>query len=146
MPNWRAVWALGLLIPLFPSLVLGGGFNKFAPLKKDELSQYSGQQIFEAAHQAYVCSFLMHQAGQAAKGRFLRWYSVNLMQEKKVRDYGKNWNDVNFPGALSGTALSDQYSKRFNVPQSAAARMLLNDDPQCKTLNRFSERALTQQK
>ena len=142
----RGVWALGLFIFLFPSLALGGDFNKFAPLKKADFSHYTGEQIYEAAYQAYVCSFLMTLAGQMEKGQLLRFYSVRLMQEHSVKTYGKGWNDVNFLGGLSAMTLADQYSKRFHIPQSAAAGRLLNEDPQCKTLNRFSEDNLKKRK
>ena len=71
-------------------------------------------------------------AGQKEKGQLLRFYSVKLMQEKQVRDFGKNWNDVNFPGALIAFGLADQYAKQLHIPQSAAAGRLLNEHPKCK--------------
>ena len=135
----RGLRALAIIAVLFPSLALGNHFDKTVPLLPNKLSSYTGEQIFEAAYQAYVCSFLMTLADQIEKGQFLRFYSVKLMQEKRVRDLGKNWNDVNFPGALSAMTLSDKFSKRFEIPQSVAARKLLKEDPQCKTLNEFSE-------
>jgi len=134
--------ALGLLAFLFPSSVLGNDFNKFVPFKATDLSHYTGKQIFEAAYQAYLCSFLMHLADQKNKAKFLRWYSGKLMQEDSVKTHGKGWNDVNFPGASEATELSEEYSKRFNTPRSAAAATLLDKDPQCKTLNEFSAKAL----
>ena len=137
----RGVWTLGLMAFLVPSLALGSDFDKTVPLHPNELSHYRGEQLFEAAFQAYVCSFLMHLAEQKAKAQVLRWYSVKLMQENRVKEYGKNWNDVNFPGSLTATTLSDQYAERFSVTRSAAAGRLLND-PQCKALNRFTKQAL----
>ena len=142
----RGLQAFGLIVFMLPSLALGNDFDKTVPLHPNKLSSYTGEQIFEAAYQAYVCSFLMTLADQMEKGQLLRFYSVKLMQEKRVRDLGKNWNDVNFPGALSTMTLSDQFSKRLNIPQSAAAGRLLTEDPQCKTLNRFSEGVLKKRK
>ena len=136
----RGLKAFGLIVFMLPSLALGNDFDKTVPLHPNKLSSYTGEQIFEAAYQAYVCSFLMTLADQMEKGQLLRFYSVKLMQEKRVRDLGKNWNDVNFLGALSVMTLSDQFSKRLNIPQSAAAGRLLTEDPQCKTLNEFTER------
>ena len=142
----RGLRAFGLIVFMLPSLALGNDFDKTVPLHPNKLSSYTGEQIFEAAYQAYVCSFLMTLADQMEKGQLLRFYSVKLMQEKRVRDLGKNWNDVNFLGALSAMTLSDQFSKRLNIPQSAAAGRLLTEDPQCKTLNRFSEGILKKRK
>ena len=142
----RGLRAFGLIVFMLPSLALGNDFDKTVPLHPNKLSSYTGEQIFEAAYQAYVCSFLMTLADQMEKGQLLRFYSVKLMQEKRVRDLGKNWNDVNFLGALSAMTLSDQFSKRLNIPQSAAAGRLLTEDPQCKTLNRFSEGVLKKRK
>ena len=142
MPILRRLQALGLLAILFPSLALGSDFNKFAPFNTTDFSQYTGKQIFEAAYQAYVCSFLMHLAGQKEKAQLLRYYSVKLMQEDSVKTYGKGWNDVNFPGALSASILVNEYSQKFNVLQSSAATKLLDVVPQCKLLNRYLEDAL----
>ena len=142
----RGLQAFGLIVFMLPSLALGNDFDKTVPLHPNKLSSYTGEQIFEAAYQAYVCSFLMTLADQMEKGQLLRFYSVKLMQEKRVRDLGKNWNDVNFLGALSAMTLSDQFSKRLNIPQSAAAGRLLTEIPQCKTLNRFSEGVLKKRK
>ena len=138
----RTFQAFGLLAFLVPSLALGSDFDKTVPLHPNKLSHYSGEQIFDAAFQAYVCAFLMHLAGQQEKVQFLRYYSVTLMQEDSVKRYGKGWNDVNFPGALSAMTLANDYLKRLNVPRSVAATRLLDEDPQCQTLNRFTERAL----
>ena len=135
----RGVWILFLFISLSPDLAQGGDFNKNIPLKTVELSDYNGEQIYVAAYQAYVCSFLMTQAGQMEKGQLLRGFSVELMQQKRVKELGKNWNDVNFPGALSAFIMSDGYSKRFNVSQSIAATRLLEEDPECKILNKITE-------
>ena len=44
-----------------------------------------------------------------------------------MRALGKNWNDVNFPGALAAWEISDKYSKRINILQKAAAGLLLVD-------------------
>ena len=118
------LWAFALLTVMFPSLAFGNTYDKTVPLHPKKLSSYTGEQIFEAAYQAYVCSFLMTLADQMEKGQLLRFYSVKLMQEKRVRDLGKNWNDVNFLGALSAMTLSDQFSKRLNIPQSAASPFL----------------------
>jgi hypothetical protein len=142
----RGLRALAIIAVLFPSLALGNHFDKTVPLPPNKLSGYTGEQIFESAYQAYVCSFLMTLADQIEKGQFLRFYSVKLMQEKRVRDLGKNWNDVNFPGALSAMTLIGQFQKRFNIPEPAAATRLLNEDPQCKTLNEFSEVVLKKRK
>jgi len=136
------VCILFLLIFLSPGLAHGGDFNKNIPLKIAELNDYNGEQIYVAAYQAYVCSFLMTQAGQMEKGQLLRGYSVELMQQKRVRELGKNWNDVNFPGALSAFTMSYRYSNRFNVSQSIAATRLLDEDPECKILNKITEQVL----
>ena len=140
------LWAFALLAVMFPSLALGNTYDKTVPLHPNKLSSYTGEQIFETVYQAYICSFLMTLADQMEKGQLLRFYSVKLMQEKRVRDLGKNWHDVNFLGALSAMTLSDQFSKRLNIPQSAAAGRLLTENPQCKTLNRFSEGVLKKRK
>ena len=142
MLNSRGVWVLGLTIFMFSSMVLGGDLNKSVPMNKSELSDYSGKQIFDVALQAYACSFLMTLAGQMEKGQFLRGFSVKLMQQEKVKEYGKNWNDVNFPGALSATTMSRRYSKKFYVSESVAAFRILSDDPQCKVLNKLTIQAL----
>ncbi len=142
----RGVWILFLFIFLSPGFVYGGDFNKNIPLKIAELSDYNGEQLFAAAYQAYICSFLMHLAGQKEKGQLLRFYSVKLMQEDSVKKHGKSWNDVNFPGGLSAMTLADEYSKWFNVPLSNATRRLLKNDPQCQSLNRFTVQALEKRK
>ena len=142
----RDLRALALLAVMFPSLALGNTYEKTFPLNKSELSDYSGERIFMAAQQAYVCSFLMHLAGQIDKARHLRSYSVRLMSEDSVRSFGKNWNDVNFPGALVAFRLSDEYAERFSISQKAAAGRLLIEEPQCKILNRLTEDTLKRQK
>ena len=142
----RDLRALALLAVMFPSLALGNTYDKTVPLNKSELSDYSGERIFMAAQQAYVCSFLMHLAGQIDKAQHLRSYSVRLMSEDSVRSFGKNWNDVNFPGALVAFRLSDEYAERFSISQKAAAGRLLIEEPQCKILNRLTEDTLKRQK
>ena len=99
-----------------------------------------------AAQQAYVCSFLMHLAGQIDKAQHLRSYSVRLMSEDSVRSFGKNWNDVNFPGAIVAFRLSDEYAERFSMSQKVAAGRLLIEEPQCKILNRLTEDTLKKRK
>lgn len=127
----RGLRAFAILAFVFPSLALGNNFDKTVPFNTNDLSRFTGEQLYRAALEAYVCSFLMHLAGQSEKGWALRSYSVKLMEEKRVTEFGKNWNDVNFPGALIAFGLSEQYSKRFNVPQSTAAGRLLNEHPKC---------------
>lgn len=131
-----------LLAVMFPGLALGNTYEKTFPLNESDLSGYSGERLFMAAQQAYVCSFLMHLAGQIDKAQHLRSYSVRLMSEDSVRSFGKNWNDVNFPGALVAFGLSNKYAERFNMSQKAAAGRLLTEDPQCATLNRLTEDTL----
>jgi hypothetical protein len=121
-------------------------FDKTVPLPQDKLSSYSGEQIFESAYQAYVCSFLMTLADQIDKGQFLRFYSVTLMEEELVRDLGGNWNDINFPGALDATNLSNKFVEKHNVSKADAATRILNEDSQCITLNKFTEFALKARK
>lgn len=137
----RGLRALALLAVMFPSFALGNTFDKTAPLKFN-LSDESGERLFMAAQQAYVCSFLMHLAGQIDKAQHLRSYSVRLMSEDSVRSFGKNWNDVNFPGALVAFRLSDEYAERYSISQKAAAGRLLIEDAQCATLNEHTEKAL----
>ncbi len=131
----RGLWALTLIAILSPSLASATAVDKILPLEKSVLSEYSGEQLFKAAYQAYVCSFLMHLSGQIPKAQHLRSHSVRLMEEDSVTAFGKNWNDVNFPGALTAWGLADKYMKRFGITQKAAASRLLVDGPQCKILN-----------
>jgi len=142
MGTSRGLQALALLTVMFPSLALGNTLDKTAPLYKSDLSGYSGERLFMAAQQAYGCSFLMHLAEQIDKAQHLRSYSVRLMGEDSVRSFGKNWNDVNFPGALVAMRLSNEYAERFSISQKAAAGRLLVEDAQCKTLNRLTEDTL----
>ena len=67
------LWAFALLAVMFPSLALGNTYDKTVPLHPNKLSSYTGEQIFEAAYQAYVCSFLMTLADQMEKGQLLRF-------------------------------------------------------------------------
>jgi len=137
----RGLRAVALLAFMFPSLALGNTYQETAPLKFD-VGDESGERLFMAAQQAYVCSFLMHLAGQIDKAQHLRSYSVRLMSEDSVKSLGKNWNDVNFPGASVAMRLSEEYGKRFGISQKAAAGRLLIEDPQCATLNRLVEKTL----
>jgi hypothetical protein len=121
-------------------------FDKTVPLPLNKMGSYSGEQIFESAHQAYVCSFLMTLADQIDKGQFLRFYSVTLMEEERVRDLGKNWNDINFPGALAATQLNNKFIEKHNVSKADAATRILTEDSQCITLNKFTEFALKARK
>jgi hypothetical protein len=121
-------------------------FDKTVPLPPNKLDRYSGEQIFESAYQAYICSFLMTLADQIDKGQFLRFYSVTLMEEEGVRDLGKNWNDINFPGALAATQVNNKFIEKHNVSKVDAATRILTEDSQCITLNRFTEFALKAQK
>jgi hypothetical protein len=138
----RSLWALALIAVMFPGIALATAVDRIIPLEKSVLSEYTGEQLFKAAYQAYVCSFLMHLSGQIPKAQHLRSHSVRLMDEDSVKAFGKNWNDVNFPGALVAWKLSDQYMKRFSISQKAAAGRLLTDGPQCKILNELTESAL----
>ena len=61
-----------------------------------------------------------------------------------MRALGKNWNDVNFPGALAAWEKSDKYAKRINISQKAAAGRLLVDGPHCKLLNGIVESELAE--
>ena len=142
MGTSRGLQALALLTVMFPSLALGNTFDKTVPLNKSDLSGYSGERLFMAAQQTYVCSFLMHVAGQIDKAQHLRSYSVRLMSEDSVRSFGKNWNDVNFPGAMVAMRLSDEYAEHFSISQKVAAGQLLIVEPQCKILNRLTEDTL----
>ena len=135
----RSLWALALIAVMFPGIVLATAVDIIVPLKKSVLSEYTGEQLFKAAYQAYVCSFLMHLSGQIPKAQHLRSHSVRLMEENSVQAFGKNWNDVNFPGALVAWALADKYMKRYGISQKAAAGRLLVDGPQCKILNELVE-------
>ena len=138
----RTLLALAFPAVMILSLPLGSSYEKTAPLKKFDLRDYSSERLFMAAQQAYLCSFLMHLAGQIDKARHLRSYSVRLMSEDSVRLFGKNWNDVSFPGAVVAFRLSDEYAERFSMSQKAAAGRLLTEGPQCKTLNRHVEKTL----
>jgi len=129
---------------MFPGIAWANTVDKIAPLEKSVLSEYSGEQLFKAAFKAYVCSFLMHLSGQIPKAQHLRAHSVRLMEEDSVRALSKNWNDVNFPGALLAWRLSDDYAKRLNISQKAAAGRLLTEGPQCKFLNEIVESELAE--
>ena len=117
-------------------------FDKTVPFPQNELSSYSGEQIFESAYQAYICSYLMTMADQTGKGQFLRYYSVTLMEEERARGLGKNWNDINFPGSYDAMELARKYSEKHDVSKAEAAAIILTEDSQCITLNRFTENAL----
>lgn len=132
---------LTLCILIMPGIVLGADFDKYRPLNRLALDSYTEPQLFDAAYQAYVCSFLMFLSNQLDKGRFLRWYSTQLMMEEKARANGKNWNDVNFPGALDAVSQSKDYAKKFGLTETFAAERLLASD-QCKTLDEFTVMAL----
>jgi hypothetical protein len=121
-------------------------FDKTVPLSQNKLSSYSGEQIFESAYQAYICSYLMTLADQIDKGQFLRYYSVTLIEEEAVRDLGKNWNDVNFLGSYDAMKIAKSYSEEHDVSKAEAATEILTGDSQCITLNGFTERALKAQK
>jgi hypothetical protein len=121
-------------------------FDKTVPLSQNKLSSYSGEQIFESAYQAYICSYLMTLADQIDKGQFLRFYSVTLMEEEAVRDLGKNWNDINFLGSYDAMKLSNEFIEKHKVSKAEAAAKILTEDSQCITLNRFTENALKVQK
>jgi hypothetical protein len=112
-------------------------FDKTVPIGRSDLGSYSGEQIFESAYQAYVCSFLMTSADQIEKGQLLRWHSVALMQARQVAGLGKNWNDVNFSGVLDATKLINKYVEKHNVSKAIAAAKILTEDRQCIALNRF---------
>jgi hypothetical protein len=131
-----------LLAVMFPSLAMGNTNEEAPLLNETELSDYSAEQMFKAAKQSYVCSFLMHLAGQIKKAQRLRSYSVQLMSKDSVRSIGKNWNDVNFPGALVAYRLSNDYAKRFSISQKAAAGRLIAEDAKCAILNRITENTL----
>jgi hypothetical protein len=120
-------------------------FDKTVPLPQNKLSSYSGEQIFESAYQAYICSYLMTLADQIDKGQFLRYYSVTLMEEEAVRDLGKNWNDINFLGSYDAMKLSNEFVEKHKVSKAEAAAKILTEDSQCITLNRFTENALNVQ-
>ena len=66
----RGLQAFGLIVFMLPSLALGNDFDKTVPLHPNKLSSYTGEQIFEAAYQAYVCFFLMTLADQVKKVSF----------------------------------------------------------------------------
>jgi len=121
-------------------------FDKTVPLSQNKLSSYSGEQIFESAYQAYICSYLMTMADQIDKGQFLRYYSVTLMEEEAVRGLGKNWNDVNFLGSYDAMKIAKSYSEEHDVSKAEAATEILTGDTQCITLNGFTEWALKAQK
>ena len=121
-------------------------FDKTVPLSQNKLSSYSGEQIFESAYQAYICSYLMTMADQIDKGQFLRYYSVTLMEEEAVRGLGKNWNDVNFLGSYDAMKIAKSYSEEHDVSKSEAATEILTGDTQCITLNGFTEWAVKAQK
>ena len=121
-------------------------FDKTVPLPPNKLDRYSGEQIFESAYQAYICSFLMTLADQIDKGQFLRFYSVTLMEEEGVRDLGKNWNDVNFLGSYDAMKIAKSYSEEHDVSKAEAATEILTGDTQCITLNGFTEWALKARK
>ena len=135
----RGLWALTIIVILSPSLASATAVDKLLHLEKSVLSEYTGEQLFKAALQSYVCSFLMHLSGQIPKAQHLCSHSVRLMEEDSVTAFGKNWNDVNFPGALAAWELADKYMKRFGISQKAAAGRLLIDGPQCKVLNELVE-------
>ena len=135
----RSLRALALIAAMFPGLALANAVDKSVPLEKFDLSDFSGERLFLAAQQAYVCSFLMQLAGQIDKAQHLRSHSVRLMEEDSIRALGKNWNDVNFPDALVAWKLSDKHAKRLNIFQKAAAGRLLVDGPHCKLLNELTE-------
>jgi hypothetical protein len=135
----RSLRAIALIAVMFPGIALANAVDKTVPLEKSDLSDYTGEQIFKAAFKFYVCSFLMHLSGQIPKAQHLRSHSVRLMEEDSVRAFGKNWNDVNFPGAAAAWELADKYMKRFSITQKAAAGRLLVDGPQCKILNELVE-------
>ena len=138
----RGLRAFALLAVMFPSLALGNTYDKTFPLNKSELSDYSGEWLFMAAQRTYLCSFLMHLAGQIDKAKHLLSYTVQLVSEDSVREFGKNWDDLEFPGALVADRLTDEYSKRFSISKKAAAGRLLTEDPQCATLNEATEKML----
>jgi hypothetical protein len=97
-PGLRMV---AFLAVMFPGIASATAVDKLLHLEKSVLSEYTGEQLFKAALQSYVCSFLMHLSGQIPKAQHLRSHSVRLMSEDSVKAFGKNWNDVNFPGALA---------------------------------------------
>lgn len=116
-------------------------FDETVPLHPTNLNIYSGEQIFKAAYHAYVCSFLMTLAGQMEKGQLLRFYSVKLMYEDSVKEYGKHWNDVNFSGGLFAFQLASKFSKELNISEQVAAERILTH-PKCKLLNQYTESLL----
>ena len=67
MRTSRGLRAFALLAVMFPSLALGNTYDKTVPLNKPDLSDYSGERLFMAAQQAYVCSFQDFQIIQAHK-------------------------------------------------------------------------------
>jgi len=75
----RSLRALALIAAMFPGLALANAVDKSVPLEKFDLSDFSGERLFLAAQQAYVCSFLMHLAGQIDKAQHLRSHSVRLV-------------------------------------------------------------------
>ncbi len=141
MSTLHGTLALLLLLSASSGLAQEKDFDKLAPIPPSELGGYSGEQIFEAAREAYVCAFLMQMANQNEKAQLLRYFSARLMAEDSVRNYGKHWNDVNFPGALEAFSAGEAYAKQFKISQVAAAHKILNG-PRCSRLNGFTEWAL----
>jgi hypothetical protein len=128
-----------IAIPFFVSVLLytSGGLlladkiDKLAPLNHLDLSSFSGKQLYEGAFKIYVCSFLMHLAGQRDEAQVLRSYSVHLMAQEQVAEYGKNWNDVNFPGSLLAFKLSLQLAEELDISQKSAAEKLFAKNAHC---------------
>lgn len=110
-------------------------------ISPQELDQHSGQHLFDAAYQAYICSMWLRVAGQNNKARFLRWYSTQLMGQDKVRAIAKNWNDVNIPGGAEALIEVEKTAKAERLSEQAAAAFLL-DGEQCRKLDAFSDLAL----
>jgi len=113
----------------------GRNFDKFSMIDPRKIDRYSGQQLFEAAYQAYVCSFIMTLAEQTDKAQALRSYSVKLVQQEIVSSYGKGRNDVNFPGALEAMKTVDEYIGTTNFSKPWAAAHFLINDSRCTHLN-----------